>query len=74
MAVRERDISTDPPGARGILSGSQTRESIKMEKECRALCREHARPLGGVEAAVSGGEWRDGEWTRAQSKRQVSQG
>ena len=58
---RKRDISTGPPGARGLLSGSQTRESIKMEKECRALCREHAWPLGAVEAAVSGGEWRDGE-------------
>ena len=58
---RKRDISTDLPGARGILSGSQTRESSKMEEECRTLCREHAWPLGGVEAAVLGGERRDGE-------------
>ena len=44
-----------------------------MEEECRTLCREHAWPLGGVEAAVLGGEWRDGEETRAQSKRQGPQ-
>ena len=29
---RKRDISTDLPGARGILSGSQTRESRKWKK------------------------------------------
>lgn len=59
--LEKGDISTDLPGARGILSGSQTRESRKMEEECRTLCREHAWPLGGVEAAVLGGERRDGE-------------